>query len=73
MSITHKFKVGDHEGYITVGLYPDGEPGELFITMAKEGSTVSGLMDSFALAVVHRAAAWRAAEIALREIRAHAL
>jgi ribonucleoside-diphosphate reductase alpha chain len=50
-SITHKFKVGDHEGYITVGLYPDGKPGELFITMAKEGSTVSGLMDSFALAV----------------------
>src|ERR1039457_6883646 len=50
-SITHKFKIGDHEGYITVGLYPDGEPGELFITMAKEGSTVSGLMDSFALAV----------------------
>src|ERR1700731_3110805 len=50
-SITHKFKIGDHEGYITVGLYPDGSPGELFITMAKEGSTVSGLMDSFALAV----------------------
>ncbi len=50
-SITHKFKVGDHEGYITVGLYPNGEPGELFITMAKEGSTVSGLMDSFALGV----------------------
>ena len=50
-SITHKFNVGGHEGYITVGLYPNGEPGELFITMAKEGSTVSGLMDSFALAV----------------------
>jgi ribonucleoside-diphosphate reductase alpha chain len=50
-SLTHKFKVGDHEGYITVGLYPDGQPGELFVTMAKEGSTVSGLMDSFALAV----------------------
>ena len=50
-SITHKFKVGDHEGYITVGMYPNGEPGELFVTMAKEGSTVSGLMDSFALAV----------------------
>ncbi|HZE27168.1 MAG TPA: vitamin B12-dependent ribonucleotide reductase [Terriglobales bacterium] len=50
-SITHKFNVGGHEGYITVGLYPDGNPGELFITMAKEGSTVSGLMDSFALAV----------------------
>jgi ribonucleoside-diphosphate reductase alpha chain len=50
-SITHKFNVGGHEGYITVGLYPNGEPGELFIKMAKEGSTVSGLMDSFALAV----------------------
>ncbi len=51
MSITHKFKVGDHEGYVTVGLYPNGDPGELFVKMAKEGSTVSGLMDSFALAV----------------------
>src|SRR5438477_6661451 len=51
MSITHKFNVGGHEGYITVGLYQDGNPGELFITMAKEGSTVSGLMDSFACAV----------------------
>jgi ribonucleoside-diphosphate reductase alpha chain len=50
-SITHKFTVGGHEGYITVGLYPNGDPGEIFITMAKEGSTVSGLMDSFALAV----------------------
>jgi ribonucleoside-diphosphate reductase alpha chain len=51
MSVTHKFNVGGHEGYIIVGLYPDGEPGEIFIKMAKEGSTVSGLMDSFALAV----------------------
>ena len=51
LSITHKFKVGDHEGYLTVGLYKNGMPGELFITMAKEGSTVSGLMDSFACAV----------------------
>jgi ribonucleoside-diphosphate reductase alpha chain len=51
MSVTHKFNVGGHEGYITVGLYPDGSPGEIFIKMAKEGSTVSGLMDSFALAV----------------------
>ncbi len=51
MSITHKFNVGGHEGYITVGLYRDGSPGELFITMAKDGSTVSGLMDSFACAV----------------------
>jgi ribonucleoside-diphosphate reductase alpha chain len=51
LSITHKFSVGGHEGYLTVGLYKDGMPGEIFITMAKEGSTVSGLMDSFACAV----------------------
>ena len=50
-SITHKFNVGGHEGYITVGLYPSGQVGELFITMAKEGSTVSGLMDSFACGI----------------------
>jgi len=51
LAITHKFSVGAHEGYLTVGLYEDGQPGEIFITMAKEGSTVSGLMDSFATAV----------------------
>jgi len=50
-SITHKFSIGGHEGYITVGLYEDGQPGELFITMAKEGSIISGLMDSFATAI----------------------
>ena len=50
-AITHKFPVGGHEGYLTVGLYDDGMPGEIFITMAKEGSTVSGLMDSFATAI----------------------
>lgn len=50
-SLTHKFNVGGHEGYINVGLYPDGRPGELFITMAKEGSTVGGLMDSFGTAI----------------------
>jgi ribonucleoside-diphosphate reductase alpha chain len=50
-SITHKFSVIGHEGYITVGLYPDGRPGELFITMAKEGSTIGGLMDCFGTAV----------------------
>ncbi len=44
-SLTHKFSVGGHEGYITVGLFEDGQPGELFITMAKEGSTIGGLMD----------------------------
>ena len=50
-SLTHKFSIAGHEGYITVGLYPSGEPGEIFIKMAKEGSTVSGLMDSFATAI----------------------
>jgi ribonucleoside-diphosphate reductase alpha chain len=48
-SLTHKFSFGGHEGYITVGLYPNGQPGEVFIRMAKEGSTISGLMDSFAM------------------------
>jgi ribonucleoside-diphosphate reductase alpha chain len=50
-AITHKFSIGGHEGYVTVGLYEDGTPGEVFITMAKEGSTISGLMDSFATAI----------------------
>jgi ribonucleoside-diphosphate reductase alpha chain len=50
-SITHKFSIGGHEGYITVGMYEDGTPGEVFITMAKEGSTISGLMDAFATAI----------------------
>jgi ribonucleoside-diphosphate reductase alpha chain len=51
-SLTHKFSVGGHEGYITVGLYPDtGQPGEIFVVMAKQGSVVSGLMDSFATAI----------------------
>ena len=50
-SLTHKFNISGHEGYITVGLYDDGRPGELFITMAKEGSTIGGLMDCFGTAV----------------------
>jgi len=50
-SVTHKFSIAGHEGYITVGLYPTGQPGELFIKMAKEGSTISGLMDSFATSI----------------------
>jgi ribonucleoside-diphosphate reductase alpha chain len=50
-AVTHKFDIAGHEGYITVGLYPDGAPGEIFLKMAKEGSTVSGLMDSFATTV----------------------
>src|SRR5277367_3469441 len=50
-ALTHKFSIGGHEGYLTVGMYEDGSPGELFCVMAKEGSVVSGLMDSFATAV----------------------
>lgn len=50
-SLTHKFSVAGHEGYLTVGLYDDGTPGELFITMAKEGSTIGGLMDSLGTAI----------------------
>ncbi len=52
MSITHKFGIGGHEGYITrQASTPNGAPGEIFIRMAKEGSTISGLMDSFATAI----------------------
>ena len=50
-SITHKFSIAGHEGYITVGMYEDGRPGEIFIVMSKEGSVVSGLMDSFATSI----------------------
>ena len=48
-SITHKFDVGGHEGYLTVGLFPDGTPGELFIQMSKVGSTIGGLMDTIGI------------------------
>ncbi len=51
VSITHKFSIAGHEGYITVGMFEDGTPGELFVTMSKEGSTISGMMDSFATAI----------------------
>ncbi len=50
-AITHKFSIAGHEGYITAGLFEDGQPGEIFITMSKEGSTISGLMDNFATAI----------------------
>jgi ribonucleoside-diphosphate reductase alpha chain len=50
-SITHKFSIAGHEGYITVGMYEDGKPGEIFLVMAKEGSTISGLMDAFATSI----------------------
>lgn len=50
-AVTHKFSIAGHEGYITVGLYEDGQPGEMFITMAKQGSVISGLMDAFATSI----------------------
>jgi ribonucleoside-diphosphate reductase alpha chain len=50
-AITHKFQIAGHEGYITVGMYEDGKPGEIFLVMAKEGSTISGLMDAFATSI----------------------
>jgi ribonucleoside-diphosphate reductase alpha chain len=50
-AITHQFSINEHEGYLTVGLYDDGQPGEIFLVMAKEGSTISGLMDAFATAI----------------------
>jgi ribonucleoside-diphosphate reductase alpha chain len=50
-SITHKFSVAGHKGYVTVGMYADGSPGELFLVMSKEGSTISGMMDGFATAI----------------------
>ena len=51
VAMTHKFSIAGHEGYITAGLFEDGTPGEIFITMSKEGSTISGLMDNFATAI----------------------
>jgi ribonucleoside-diphosphate reductase alpha chain len=50
-AITHKFSISGHEGYLTVGMYEDGQPGEIFLVMAKEGSTISGLMDAFATSI----------------------
>ncbi|MGH7840381.1 MAG: vitamin B12-dependent ribonucleotide reductase, partial [Candidatus Binataceae bacterium] len=50
-SITHKFDIAGHEGYLTVGMYEDGNPGEIFVSMSKQGSTISGLMDAFATAI----------------------
>lgn len=56
-SLTHKFAIARHEGYLTIGLYPDGTPGEIFIKMAKEGSTISGMCQAFcrafSLAIQH--------------------
>jgi hypothetical protein len=56
-SVTHKFSVGNHEGYLTIGLYPNGRPGEIFLKMSKEGSTMSGMSQAFcrafSLAIQH--------------------
>ena len=71
--LTHHFSIAGQEGYLTVGVYEDGLPGEIFITMAKQGSTISGLMDAFAtvvsLALQHGVPLRRA----LRKIQSHAL
>ena len=72
-SLTHKFSIAGHEGYITVGLYPTGEPGEIFIRMAKEGSTVSGLMDSFATAVSLALQHGVPLSVLVRKVRPHPL
>ena len=70
-SLIHHFSVGGQEGYVTVCLYEDGLPGELFIRMAKEGSTVSGLMDSFATAVSLALQIWRPVAGPVRQIQPH--
>ena len=72
-AITHKFSVSGHEGYITVGLFPDGRPGELFITMAKEGSTIGGLMDAFGTARLDEPAIRRAARRLRPQVLPHAV
>ena len=68
-AVTHKFDIAGHEGYITVGLYPDGQPGEIFLKMAKEGSTVSGLMDTFATTGQRGAPVRRAAQGPRQQVR----
>ena len=72
-SITHKFDIAGHEGYITVGLFEDGTPGEIFLVMAKEGSTISGFADAFAQAISVRAAVRRAAAGAGGQVQPRAL
>ena len=51
VGLTHHFSIAGHEGYLTVGLYPNGKPGEIFVRMAKEGSTIAGLMECFGTVV----------------------
>ncbi len=68
-SITHKFDIAGHEGYITVGMFEDGQPGEIFLVMAKEGSTISGFADAFAQAISYALAVRRAAAGAGRQVQ----
>ena len=72
-AITHHFSVGGQEGYLTVGVYDDGLPGEIFLTMSKQGSTISGLMDSFATAGVARPPAWCLARSLVQQVYPRAL
>ena len=72
-SLTHKFSIAGHDGYITVGMYEDGTPGEIFVRMAKEGSTISGLMDSFATAISLALQHGVPLQAAGRQVHAHAL
>ncbi len=72
-SITHKFSIGGHEGYLTVGMYDDGAPGELFVTMAKEGSVVSGLMDNFATSISMALQYGVPLQDPVRQVQPHAL
>ena len=72
-AIVHHFNVGGYEGYLTVGFYEDGTVGEIFITTAKEGSTVSGLMDCFATAVSLALQYGVSAQSAVRQVQPHAI
>jgi hypothetical protein len=72
-SMTHKFQIAGHDGYIHVGMYDDGSPGEIFVRMAKEGSTISGLMDSLRDGGVAGATARGAAQAAGRQVQSDAL
>ena len=72
-SITHKFDIAGHEGYITAGMYEDGQPGEILITMSKEGSTISGLMDSFRDGGLHGASIRRSSASTGGQVQPYAL
>ena len=72
-AITHKFSIAGHEGYITVGMFDDGSPGEIFLVMAKEGSTISGLMDAFAIIDITSFSVRSTTEGVDRQVQSYAL